>query len=336
MRPGNVATGGMAGDLLTTASVPASDQFGFWREVVCRKIAGVDATPLDHKSSYAGSISARSIPLACMSGFDMLDVNADPQRVRRTPQLINAQSDAAWLLMIQKEGTCDIRQDNRQASLAPGDIGFLDTSRPYEVIFPQIFTQSIVKMPTLLFQELFPRHRDMTGTTLWGGEPLTEIARYNLILLERFSCAIDPTLLPGAANRAIGHLALAARASFGGTVRDDRRNAYSFHFDRASLYIEEHLGDISLSVERIADFVGLSSGHLQEIFRKNSRLTVADYVRQQRLAMCKRDLADTGFCSDSITSIALRWGFSESSSFSRAFRNAFDITPRQFRRTSRH
>jgi AraC-like DNA-binding protein len=339
MRQGNDArplNQARTGVLLTTASVPEVDQLGFWREVVCRTIAGVDASPLDRKSSYAGTIQARSIPLTDRPGFDLLNVKADPQRVNRTRQLINAQTEGAWLLMIQKKGTCDISQGSAQITLVPGDIGFLDTSRPYEVIFPKIFAQSIVKLPTLLFRELLPRGRDIAGTALPGGDALTAIARYNLILLERLASAIDPKLLPAVANRAIDHLALAARALFDGTTRDIRRDAYAFHFERASLYIAEHLSDKKLSVERIADAIGISSGHLQEIFRESSGHTIADYVRQQRLAMCRRDLADASLRHDSITSIAFRWGFSESSSFSRAFRNAFRITPRQYRQASDH
>lgn len=322
------------GSLLTTASVPQADRLNFWREVVCRTIAGVDATPLENEGCYAGSIQARAIPLACMPGFDLLNVEADPQRVRRTRQLISAQTEGAWLLMIQREGTCDIRQGAGEATLVPGDIGFLDTSRPYEVVFPRSFAQSIVKMPTLLFRELFSG-RDIAGTALPGDHALTAIARYNLLLLEQFAATIDPKLLPAVANRAIDHLALAARAPQDG-VRDIRREVYALHFERASLHIEEHLRDPSLSVERIADAIGLSSGHLQEIFRERSGHTIADYVRHRRLAMCRRDLADASLVCDSITSIAFRWGFSESSSFSRAFRNAFKITPRQYRQNGGH
>jgi len=156
------------------------------------------------------------------------------------------------------------------------------------------------------------------------------------LLLERLASSIEPRFLPIVANRAIDHLSLAARTLFDGSMHDAKRGAYAFHFERASLYIAEHLSDTKLSVERIADAIGLSSGHLQEIFRDNSGHTIADYVRQQRLAMCRRDLADASLGRDSITSIAFRWGFSESSSFSRAFRNAFQMTPRQYRRVSRH
>jgi hypothetical protein len=263
MRPGNDARTSV---LLTTADVPEVEQLGFWREVVCRTIAGVEATPLDRKDCYAGAIQARTVPLADHPSFDLLNVKADPQRVSRTRQLISAQTEGAWLLMIQRKGTCDIRQGSAQITLVPGDIGFLDTSRPYEVIFPRRFAQSIVKLPTPLFAELFPKGRDIAGTALPGGDALAAIARYNLLLLERLASSIEPRFLPAAANRAIDHLSLAARTHFDGSMRDTRGDAYAFHFERASLYIAEHLGDTKLSVERIADAIGLSSGHLQEIF----------------------------------------------------------------------
>jgi AraC-like DNA-binding protein len=49
------------------------------------------------------------------------------------------------------------------------------------------------------------------------------------------------------------------------------------------------------------------------------------------LARCRRDLADLGLRRHSITSIAYRWGYAEASSFSRAFRAAYGISPRRYR-----
>ena len=175
----------------------------------------------------------------------------------------------------------------------------------------------------------------MAGLVLAGGDALTAIARQNIVLIERFVSAIDPILLPAAANRALDHLALAARAFFEGNSGRLGRNASASYFARACAYISESLGDPLLSVERIAEAVGLSSGHLQQVFRQSSGNTVGEYVRERRLACCRRDLADAGLAHKSITSIAFRWGFSESSSFSRAFRNAFHTSPRRYRNAHR-
>jgi AraC-binding-like domain len=198
--------GKLAG-LLTTASVPAAQRLEFWREVVCHTIAGVEADALADEHPYSGAIHAQPIPLAHMPSFDLVHVEADPQRVNRTRELISVQTEATWLLMVQEEGTCTIRQGKQQATLKPGDIGFLDTGRPYEVIFPQTFRQNILRMPTALFDDIMPKGRDVAGMALSGDDALTAIARQNIVLLERFVSAIDPILLPAAANRALDHIA---------------------------------------------------------------------------------------------------------------------------------
>src|SRR6202012_617914 len=117
--------------VLSTQSVAAPDRLEFWREVVCRTIAGVEAMALVHNRPYSGSIRTQSIPLPHLPNFDLIQVEADGQFVARTERLIG-QSEGAWLLMIQEEGTCEVGQGDRKTQLSPGDIGFLDTSRPYQ------------------------------------------------------------------------------------------------------------------------------------------------------------------------------------------------------------
>jgi AraC-like DNA-binding protein len=322
----------LSGKLVTTASVPAERRLAFWREVVCQTIAGVEARPLTTRRSYDGRIHSRSIQLQDFRRFDLLHVVADPQRVNRTRELIDLQAEEAWLLMLQEHGTCSIHQGDRRSTLAPGDIGFLDTSRPYEVLFPQTFRQSILKVPASLFKDIIPMRRDVAGMALAGGDPLTAIARANLLMLERFAHTIGPMLLPAAAERAIDHLGLAMRARLDddGPIRRDRGTS-GHHFARASLYIIDHLRDRALSVERIANATGISTGHLHEVFRKATGATIGDYIRAQRLERCRRDLADQSLRHQSITFIAHRWGFSEASSLSRAFRAAYQTSPRHYR-----
>jgi AraC-like DNA-binding protein len=279
-------------------------------------------------------IRTQSIPLAHLPNFDLIQVEADAQLVTRTRSLIN-QSEGAWLLMIQEEGICEVGQGARKIRLSPGDIGFLDTSRPYEVTFPRSFKQSILKMPAILFRDIAPRGQDLAGVALSGEQALTAIARENLLFLERSADVIAPIFLPAAANCAIGHLALAMRA----TIRDEAakiaERAIADHIARADTYISDNLHDVELSVERVARSVGVSAGHLQQLYRAATNLTVAQSILDQRLANCRKQLADPSRVDESVTDIAFRWGFSESSSFSRAFRRAFGISPRQYRQINR-
>jgi AraC-like DNA-binding protein len=323
------AATGLVG-MLSTRSVAESDRLDFWREVVCRTIAGVEATALVSDQPYSGSIRTQSIPLAHLPNFDLIEVEADAQFVTRTKKLID-QSEGAWLLMIQEEGVCEVGQGTRKTKLSPGDIGFLDTSRPYEVTFPRRFRQSILKMPALLFRDIAPRGDDLAGAALSGAQALTAIARQNLLLLEHNAAVIEPSFLAAAANSCLGHLSLAMRA----TRRDEGRQiagpAISDHVARANVYISQNLHDAGLSVERVASSIGISAGYLQQLYRAAKNLSVAQSILDQRLANCRRELADPSLAEESITSVAFRWGFSESSSFSRAFRRTFGLSPRQYR-----
>jgi AraC-like DNA-binding protein len=323
------AATGLVG-LLSTRSVAESDRLDFWREVVCRTIAGVEATALASDQPYSGSIRTQSIPLAHLPNFDLIQVEADAQLVSRTRKLIE-QSEGAWLLMIQEEGVCEVGQGARRTRLSPGDIGFLDTSRPYEVTFPRCFKQSILKMPALLFRDIAPRGHDLAGAALPGSLALTAIARQNLLLLERNAAVIEPIFLAAAANSCLGHLSLAMRAARRDEGRKIAGHAACDHIARADACISQNLHDAGLSVEQVAGSIGISAGYLQQLYRTAKDLTVAQSILDLRLANCRRELADPSRVEESITAIAFRWGFSESSSFSRAFRRTFGLSPRQYR-----
>jgi AraC-like DNA-binding protein len=58
---------------------------------------------------------------------------------------------------------------------------------------------------------------------------------------------------------------------------------------------------------------------------------VGDFIRRQRLERVMSDLADGAQRGRSIAEIAYGWGFADWSTFSRAFKAAFGITPSEAR-----
>ena len=341
---GTVAYGA---SILTTSEAPSRLQLAYWREVVCRTIAGVEATALERAPAYSGRIRARRLPLGAGSDVDLLEVDADPQKVERTEGLIRDRRDGSWLVMLQAAGSCRFTQNGAEGRLLPGDLGLLDTSRPYQVLFPQRFGQIIVKLPAPLLRERFwrrgtiedTRHggalprleQDLGGAVLSRTAAVTKLATANLRLLAHLMGAIEPSQMPALAEAMLDYLALAVAPRLAAQDGAIRPQAYGIHLARAESFIEAHLGDPLLSVVRVARALGLSEGHLHHVFSSAGRVTVADHIRTRRLSHARGDLADPRLADVPIIAIAMKWGFSEASSFSRAFRNAYGTSPRAFR-----
>ncbi|MET8996010.1 helix-turn-helix domain-containing protein [Amycolatopsis sp. NPDC004169] len=100
---------------------------------------------------------------------------------------------------------------------------------------------------------------------------------------------------------------------------------------RIQAFIAGNLGDPGLTPETIAAAHHISVRYLQKLFQQEGR-TVAGWIRRRRLEQCRRDLADPRLAGRSITAIAARWGFASPAHFSHAFRGAYGVSPRQFRR----
>ncbi|WP_425860819.1 helix-turn-helix domain-containing protein [Arthrobacter sp. TWP1-1] len=90
-------------------------------------------------------------------------------------------------------------------------------------------------------------------------------------------------------------------------------------------YITEHLEDRALSVGSIAAAHWISVRTLHMMFAE-SDTSVARSILQQRLERCRRDLAGASETT-TVTSVAFRWGFSDTAHFSRTFKKEFGVPP---------
>ena len=86
----------------------------------------------------------------------------------------------------------------------------------------------------------------------------------------------------------------------------------------------------NLSLEFIADQVGIHPAHLSRTFRRHFMCTLGEYVRDLRIERAKHCLANS---DASLCEIALAAGYSDQSHFSAAFKRSTGFTPRQFRKS---
>ncbi|MFD5091409.1 helix-turn-helix domain-containing protein [Amycolatopsis thailandensis] len=103
---------------------------------------------------------------------------------------------------------------------------------------------------------------------------------------------------------------------------------------RIRAFVRQNLHDPGLSPGSIADAHHISRSHLHMLF-KDQEETVAAWIRRQRLERARRDLADPAMSDTPVHAIAARWGFPRAADFTRAFRTACGVTPREYRRQAR-
>lgn len=86
--------------------------------------------------------------------------------------------------------------------------------------------------------------------------------------------------------------------------------------------------DESLALSILAQDLGYSEYHFSGKFKEISGMQFRDYLRYRKLALSLRQLRET---EDSILNIALDYGFSSNEAFTRAFKDAYGITPSEYR-----
>ncbi len=100
--------------------------------------------------------------------------------------------------------------------------------------------------------------------------------------------------------------------------------------DAALYYINTHLGE-PMTVDTLAGMCYLSRFYFMRRFKDATGYTVHSYIQQKRLAAAAERL-ETGA---GVTETAMELGFAEYTSFLRAFRKAYGVTPSDYLRKKR-
>ncbi|MEO3875231.1 helix-turn-helix domain-containing protein [Nonomuraea sp. B12E4] len=88
---------------------------------------------------------------------------------------------------------------------------------------------------------------------------------------------------------------------------------------RVQTFVRRHLAEPDLSPAAVAAAHNISVRTLHRLF-ESEEVTVAAWIRAQRLEGCRRDLADPRHAGRPIFAIAARWGFTDAATLSRAAR----------------
>ncbi|MFE2009155.1 helix-turn-helix domain-containing protein [Streptomyces sp. NPDC059491] len=309
--------------VLTTASVPDRDKVAYWNDAVSRTLVPMTVTPRGD-GPFDGRIATER--LGCLQ---VSTVEADAKRVSRSPAQIAGSSEALVAVGVQVSGTAVLVQDGRRAEVGEGDLVVYDTTRPYSFDYPRRFSTHVFQLPRRALGVPNDEIRQVTGRAIGTGDGFGSMLLPFLGSLASFSAGGCP---PAVANRLAGNVVdlfatlIAERAHPDGAEEEARSHLVLRVLD----HINRHLGDPDLSPERIAQAHRISVRYLHRLFEREGT-TVGRLIRQRRLEECGRELARRGRTAPTVSAVAQRWGFVNPAHFSRAFRAAYGVSPREWR-----
>ncbi len=308
--------------VLDTQEVRDIERVDYWREMVLRLFADVQiaAAPVPNFNGRMQSNLTDVMRLTCVS--------ASPQSVQRMHRDARESYEDCYFVVLMLSGQQRMQQDNRQADLHAGDFAIYDGARPHRLDFSQEWSELILSIPRPTLNRLVPGMSSLTAQKLLPDSSAGEVLRSFLQSLAAHLPRLSEKELAALSSQALSMIG--ATLALDQTADDSSPGAREVALLRAKMLINAHLGDPCLDATRIARKMGLSARYLNRMFNAE-QTSLMRYVWNLRLDRCREELMRSETASRRVADIALRWGFSDMSHFSRSFKTRFGMSPRDCR-----
>ncbi|HYN76416.1 MAG TPA: helix-turn-helix domain-containing protein [Lamprocystis sp. (in: g-proteobacteria)] len=232
--------------------------------------------------------------------------------------------------MILVEGTAEIRQGERSAQLAAGDLCLIRSGRPLQLKFTGSFRITLVGAPEEELADRFPLWRAALLTPIRAESGVPAVFRDASVSLQRWQDSLGVAGRDGLADAVMD--LMGALVCFAVPSHSDCVQQSLYQRDRIKTVAQRNLRNPELDIDFIAAAVGLSARQVHRLFADEGT-SLMRWVWVQRLEQCHRELAQDDSGRRSISDIAYTWGFNDQAHFSRAFRKHFGLAPRDLRRS---
>lgn len=272
---------------------------------------------------------ARALDLA---DVNVVELTCSPSEVVRTPRLIRECDPDLYSVLFPLHGRLVVSQADREAVLGARELALYDSRHPFQIrITGDGGTVSLVRAQVPRAVLPLPRRRldKALAVSLSGQDGVGALLAQFLTRLIADSASYRATDVPRLSGIAIDLMtaSLAHLLDTGAAPPDESGQGL---FLRIQAFVQRHLPDPELTPRSIAAAHHISVAYLHRLFQRHDT-TVSAWIRRQRLERARRDLADPALRFTPVHQIAARWGFNDHSTFTRAFRAVYDVSPRDYR-----
>jgi AraC-like DNA-binding protein len=302
--------------LFTTDDLPERDRFAAWRALFSAH--DLEAEP----RGFSGTIETTLVGTMALRVM-----NAAPQAPGRSRAQIRRDGHDGFVLHLSRHAY-QVETERGVVDVPAGAISLNDLSQPYRRSRVPETDSLILALPRSSVAAVLPDEDALHGLILQGGAGrlLADHVR-SLAAIRDTIAAVDAAHIAQASLHMIAacvrpNLEAVARA---GVPLDAARL-------RSAKQLLRHQLAAPLRIDAVARELGLSRSYLYRLFEAEGG--VARYVARQRLAAVRAALDDP-LERRSIGAIGEAYGFGSSAILSRAFRQAYGLSPRDYRASVR-
>jgi AraC-like DNA-binding protein len=295
----------------------APDSLGAYRAIVAQLF---ELEPLAPEEPFFGEAEVHCLPDVTLSS-----ANNSPSRFRRTAEMV-LQSEADGVLVLAYQ-QAPVTFETGQGShiVEPGEIVFFDLRQPVSIVAAMPANISLVVARRRL-EALVPYLDQIHGFVLRDGANLQLLASH----LQTLRAVVGSISAAQSRNISDATLHLVAGCLLEAPRDAARTGTQAVSLGQVREFIERHLEHHGLGPQTLMQEFGISRASLYRLFAPVGG--IAAYIQERRLRHAWHVITDPKIDSVRIKQLAYNLGYSHPSAFSRAFRNAFGVTPSAARR----
>ncbi|MDJ0514005.1 MAG: helix-turn-helix domain-containing protein [Methyloceanibacter sp.] len=298
------------------------DRFDYWMDAVGRNCLEVDSR-LNQEQEFTARIQGAVRAASVLSIFELSNCDV----MRGKPQVTRSANDNV-LITLQLGGAVEAIDGDHEETLRPGEIWIIDSAQP--CTHKNVRCESIVlSLPRGLLECRLGHLAFLSHRKIQADAPSTRLAATLLKSLPACFVSADAATMAQVQDTlfdllTVGYLGEEHSCA---ATRNYARLAARF---RLKSTVETHLFDSRLRPADFAQKAGIGARHANSILAADGT-SLERYVFARRLERSRAVLDNRALDFRSLSEIAYSNGFASLAHFSRRFKQAYGLTPSEYR-----
>ncbi|SDH06791.1 AraC-type DNA-binding protein [Leifsonia sp. 98AMF] len=306
-----------------TTDRPASEQYAYWREVVCEAFTPLRPTARDSRDSWREAGLEGWVDSHAFGAVNGAEIGTCVQTMRHGDEEVARVSDGVVFINLMLRGRCLVSQGSQETMSGPGTFSIVDATRPFRLDYIDPWRTISFRVPSARIPGGITD--DMIARPFSAGRGIGAVLADTMRSAWARAAELTDTQATTAGTAIAALVGVLAEAKpsddfTGEPARDEALRSSIEHF------VVRHLQYGDTSPGAIAHHFAISVRKLHQIY-ESAPLTFSQTVMHLRVEKCADDIVSMEGRT-TLTSLAAKWGFSDLSHLNRAFRQHLGVAPR--------